>query len=165
MRKAVDLKLIPEDKYSEYRYEVIFKAYKWDPQVGDHNTIAKHVVVLDQATARQLEMYAEQLSEETMLMEETLIHKPHLVKRLGLPKEITKAVNRLSTYKRNQHIRLMRFDFHPTANGWVVSEVNSDVPGGLAEASVLPQIACRYFKGCEPRNHVGKVSWKHFRIK
>jgi glutathionylspermidine synthase len=91
-----------------------------------------------------------------MLMEEALIHKPDLVKKLGLPREIIKAVKRLSTYKRDQNIRLMRFDFHPTTNGWAVSEVNSDVPGGLAEASVLPQIACRYFEGFEPRNHVGQ---------
>ncbi len=162
MKKAVDLKLIPEDKYSEYRYDVIFKAYKWDPQVGDHNTVAKHVVILDEATARQLEKYAEQLSEETMLMEEALIHKPHLVKKLGLPKEIVKTVPRLSTYRRSQNIRLMRFDFHPTPNGWVISEVNSDVPGGLAEASVLPQIACSYFEGCEPRNHVGQSILQEF---
>jgi hypothetical protein len=29
----------------------------------------------------------------------------------------------------------MRFDFHPTPAGWRISEVNSDVPGGLNEAS------------------------------
>ena len=156
MKQAVDLKLIPEDKYSEYRYDVIFKAYKWDPQVGDDNTVARHVVIIDQETAKQLEKYAEQLSEETMLMEEALINRPELVKKLGLPRKIEKEVHRLSAYKRSQNIRLMRFDFHPAENGWVVSEVNSDVPGGLAEASILPQIACRYFNGFEPRNHVGR---------
>jgi len=34
MKQVVDLALIPEDKYSEYRYDAIFKAYKWDPQVA-----------------------------------------------------------------------------------------------------------------------------------
>ena len=38
MKKSIELALIPNEKYSEYRYNVIFKAYKWDPQVGDHNT-------------------------------------------------------------------------------------------------------------------------------
>ncbi|HHW22504.1 MAG TPA: glutathionylspermidine synthase family protein [Clostridiaceae bacterium] len=155
MKQVVDLALIPEDKYSEYRYDAIFKAYKWDPQVGDHNTVAKHVVMIDQETARQLERYAEQLSEETMLMEEALINKPKLVKKLGFPGKIEKAIRRLSGYKRSQNVRLMRFDFHPTTNGWAVSEVNSDVPGGLAEASILPRLACRFFDGCEPRKHVG----------
>ena len=32
----------------------------------------------------------------------------------------------------------MRFDFHPTIAGWAVSEVNSDVPGGYNEATLLP---------------------------
>lgn len=156
MSKEVDLKLIPEEKYSEYRYNVIFKAYKWDPQVYDHNTVAKHAVVINQATARQLEIYAEKLSEETMLMEEALMNTPHLAKKLGLPRKIIKTLLRLSSYDRSQNIRLMRFDFHPTTSGWAVSEVNSDVPGGLAEASVLPQLACTYFKECEPRMNAGQ---------
>lgn len=35
---------IPGERYSDYRYEAIFRAYKWDPQVEDHNTVAEHVV-------------------------------------------------------------------------------------------------------------------------
>jgi len=156
MKKPLELALIPNEHYSEYRYNVIFNAYKWDPQVGDHNTIAKHVVLMDQETARQLETWAEQLSVETMLMEEAFIHKTKLAKQLGLPRKILKTLNRLSNYDRSQNIRLMRFDFHPTTEGWAVSEVNSDVPGGLAEASVLPRIASIYFEGYEPRKHVGE---------
>jgi glutathionylspermidine synthase len=38
----------------------------------------------------------------------------------------------------------MRFDFHLTETGWMVSEINSDVPGGLAEASIWPEISARY---------------------
>lgn len=156
MKKSIRLAQIPEDQYSGYRYQVIFKAYKWDPQVGDHNTVAKHVVLMERETAEQLEAWAEQLSKETMLMEEALIRKPSLVKKLGLPGKILKSIDRLSSYDRNQNIRLMRFDFHPTTDGWAVSEVNSDVPGGLAEASVLPEISSRYFSGYEPRQHVAK---------
>lgn len=156
MKKTVELRRIPEEKYSGYRYDVIFKAYKWDPQVGDHNTVAKHAIILDQDTARQLEIYAERLSEETMLMEEALISRPDLIKRLGLPPKIEKNVNRLAGYERSRNIRLMRFDFHPSEDGWVVSEVNSDVPGGLAEASVLPQLTGEFFDDCEPRKHVGQ---------
>jgi len=40
----------------------------------------------------------------------------------------------------------MRFDFHPTVDGkWALSEVNSDVPGGFAEASKMPEIAAGLF--------------------
>lgn len=156
MKNSLRLVSIPDEKYTEYRYDVIFKAYKWDPQVGDHNTIAKHVVLMDQETAGQLETWAEQLSEETMLMEEALIRRPDLVKRLGLPRQLLKTLDRLSNYERDRNVRLMRFDFHPTEDGWAVSEVNSDVPGGLAEASILPQIACGYFEGYGPRRHIGE---------
>ncbi|HHY65271.1 MAG TPA: glutathionylspermidine synthase family protein [Clostridiaceae bacterium] len=156
MNDAVELRPIPENEYHEYRYEVIFKAYKWDPQVGDHNTVAKHAVIISRETARKLEEYAERLSEETMQMEEALAKRPGLVKKLGLPREIRKTVSRMAGYERSRHIRLMRFDFHPTDYGWAVSEVNSDVPGGLAEASILPQLACRFFDDCEPRKHVGQ---------
>ena len=34
----------------------------------------------------------------------------------------------------------MRFDFHYTTDGWRVSEVNSDVPGGYAEASRFTEL-------------------------
>ncbi len=156
MKESIVLASIPGEKYSEYRYNVIFNAYKWDPQVGDHNTIAKHAVLMDQETVSQLEDWAEQLSEETMLLEEALIRRPELVKKLGLPREILKTLDRLSNYDRSRNIRLMRFDFHPTEEGWAVSEVNSDVPGGLAEASVLPRIASGFFDGYKPQRNVGK---------
>jgi len=141
---GINLVLIPEEKYSDYRYDVIFNAYKWDPQVEDQSTISKHIALINRETADQLETWAEQLSEETMLMEEALIHNTKLAKKLGLPDKIYKTLHKLRNYDRNQNVRLMRFDFHPTTTGWAVSEVNSDVPGGMAEASVLPQIALKY---------------------
>jgi len=47
----------------------------------------------------------------------------------------------------------MRFDFHPTTEGWKVSEVNGDVPAGAAEGSILPMIAQEFcpqgeLRGC-----------------
>lgn len=37
-------------------------------------------------------------------------------------------------------LRAMRFDFHYTTEGWRLSEVNSDVPGGYIEASVFTEM-------------------------
>jgi hypothetical protein len=34
----------------------------------------------------------------------------------------------------------MRFDFHPTADGWRASEVNSDVPGGFTESTRFSEL-------------------------
>ena len=104
---------IPGERYSDYRYEAIFRAYKWDPQVEDHNTVAEHVVLLDRQTARQLEQWAEQLSAETMEIEQAMMERSDLVKKLGLPSKVKKAIPRMGSYSPERHVRLMRFDFHP----------------------------------------------------
>ena len=165
MDNGIKLVAIPAGHYSDYRYEIIFNAYKWDPQVGDSNTIAKHALLMDAGTAEQLERWAEQLSAETMAMEEALLHRPDLSKNLGLPKKIFKALHGRTTYDRSKNVRLMRFDFHPTDDGWALSEVNSDVPGGLAEASLFPVIAAKYFDGFKPRGHAAPAMLNAFKTK
>ncbi|MFV0411953.1 MAG: glutathionylspermidine synthase family protein, partial [Oscillospiraceae bacterium] len=153
---------IPREEYSAYRYEAIFGAYKWDPQVEDQNTVAEHVVLMNTATARQLEAWAEQLAAETVQMEMALCERQGLAKQLGIPRKIRGALKNMEGYRPEGHVRLMRFDFHPTTTGWAVSEVNSDVPGGLAEASVLPQIARRYFPQYGPRRNTAQQLLKAF---
>ena len=44
-------------------------------------------------------------------------------------------------------VRTMRFDFHYTYDGWQISEVNSDVPGGYIEASIFTEMVGQ----CVPR--------------
>jgi glutathionylspermidine synthase len=39
----------------------------------------------------------------------------------------------------------MRFDFHWCAEGWRISEVNSDVPGGFCEASSFSALVARHY--------------------
>jgi glutathionylspermidine synthase len=39
----------------------------------------------------------------------------------------------------------MRFDFHPTTDGWRISEANSDVPGGFTEASFFGSMMAEQF--------------------
>lgn len=148
------LAAIPAEHYTDYRYDVIFDGYKWDPKVEDHNTVARHALLLQPSTARQLERLAEQLALETVQMEGALLECLSLARQLGLPRRILSTLERLRGYDASRHVRLMRFDFHPTPDGWRISEVNSDVPGGLAEASVLPRLAARYFPGYEPRHHL-----------
>ncbi|WP_424244145.1 glutathionylspermidine synthase [Elusimicrobium posterum] len=166
MVKGIKLGYIPEDKYSDYRYDVIFNAYKWDPQVGDSNTISKYALLMDRQTAARLEQWAEELSAETMAMEEALFNKPELTKELGLPKKILKTLHAKSNYVREKNVRLMRFDFHPTEDGgWAISEVNSDVPGGLAEASVFPTIAAKYFDAYAAHKNVAHLLLDAFKTK
>jgi glutathionylspermidine synthase len=162
---ALTLGRIPPEQYSEYRYAAIFDAYKWDPQVGDQNTVAEHAVLMDAATARQLESWAERLADETVRAERAMLVRPELAKRLGLPRAVRRALGRMDGGEPEGHVRLMRFDFHPTADGWSVSEVNSDVPGGLAECSVLPELAARFFSGYGPRGSVARSLLEAFRAR
>lgn len=133
---------IPKDKYEEYRLNLMFDCYKWDPQFLDNNTIAKYALVLSQEEHAELERLTEQLDRETRTAEEFLNNNLALAKPLALPRSVSSEIKRMKNYDPGQHVRLMRYDFHPTTEGkWAVSEVNSDVPGGFAEASLMPQAA------------------------
>ncbi len=138
---------IPKDKYNDYRLDLIFNAYKWDPQFLDNNTIAKYVLVITEEEDKKLKVLTEKLDKETRQAEEILNKNLKLVKPLALPKKIYSELKNMNNYDASKHIRLMRYDFHPTIeNKWVISEVNSDVPGGFAEASIMPQIAIDVLK-------------------
>ena len=150
MNHLPKLARIPSDVYPDYRYEVIFKGYKWDPQVEDSGTISEYALLMDGETADNLGKWAESLSEETIGIERRLLANLSLAGELDLPKPILKALQCSRNMDITNHIRVMRFDFHPTDTGWMISEVNSDVPGGFAEASVLPEIAVGYFNGYAP---------------
>ncbi len=133
---------IPEDKYYEYRLQAMFNCYKWDPQFYDSNTLAKYVLVLTKKENEEVIELTEKLDKETRLAEEYLNKNIKIAKKLDLPKKILEQIHNMQTYDSTKNIRLMRYDFHPSIDGtWVVTEVNSDVPGGFAESSVLPELA------------------------
>mgnify|MGYP003307735901 CR=1 FL=1 len=138
---------IPEDKYEEYRLNAIFDCYKWDPQFLDNNTVAKHILVLTEEEHKEIKKLTEKLDIETTNAEEFLNNNLSLSKPLYLPKQIYKELNNMKNYDKDKHIRLMRYDFHPTIEDkWMISEVNSDVPGGFAESSLLPELAIKTLK-------------------
>lgn len=142
----VRLAALPVDP-AVYRRRVIFDCCKWDPQVGDANTIGDHAALLSPATASRLSNLAESLAAETLALEQALHHRPDLYAGLGIPASLRKL---LSSPPLAPSARIMRFDFHPTTEGWSLSEVNSDVPGGFAEASALPQLAASYLPRTRP---------------
>ena len=133
---------IPESKYEEYKLKVIFDCYKWDPQFLDHNTVAKYALVLTKEEHEKIKKLTEELDRETRAAEEFLNQHLEFTKPLGLPRKMKKEIAMMKNYNPQEHVRLMRYDFHPTTDGgWAVSEVNSDVPGGFAEGSLMPQAA------------------------
>ena len=133
---------IPEYKYYNYRLQAMFDCYKWDPQFCDNNTLAKYVLVLTKEENNEVIKLTEKLDKETRLAEEYLNKNIKLAKKLALPKEILEQISNMQNYNNTKNIRFSRYDFHPDINkNWVVTEVNSDVPGGFAESSLLPDLA------------------------
>lgn len=121
------------DAWRELRTAAIFGCHKWDPQVGDVATLARAPLLLDPSAWTEIARLAEALAAETIAAEAELAGRPDLVAKLALPRGLRRAVL-AARPPRPGDIRVMRFDFHPTGDGWAVSEVNGDVPGGYNEA-------------------------------
>lgn len=147
---------IPKEQYDEYRLNLIFNCYKWDPQFVDNNTIARYALVITKEEHQELKRLTEQLDSETRAAEEFLNNNLELSVPLALTKKVSRELKKMGNYDPKKHIRLMRYDFHPTVDGtWAVSEVNSDVPGGFAESSLMPKAALEVLK-CQ------KLGYKSF---
>jgi glutathionylspermidine synthase len=155
----IKIGIIPSSEFYDYRLDVMFDGYKWDIQAqcgGSQGTISNQVILLERDTAAFLADCAVELYNETTAMERALMSRPDLAVKMGISQEMAKALCSCN-YNPNNHIRLMRFDFHPTTDGWQISEVNSDVPAGYPEASVLPQLAEKYFSGYRKYGDFGEV--------
>ncbi len=133
---------IPTNKYYDYKVSAIFSCYKWDPQYIDRESLSRYVLLLTQEESEELKNLTEKLDTETRAAEMYLKDNLQIAKKLKLPKELLEQIPSMKSYDEAQNIRLARYDFHPSIDGkWVVTEVNSDVPGGFAESSLLPDLA------------------------
>ncbi len=136
---------IPNDMYNEYKLDVMLDCYKWDPQFCDNNTVAKYALVLSEKEHEELKLLTEKLIKETTEAENFLNKNLKYTKALEIPNKFRSDIKSMKNYNPDKHVRLMRFDFHPTLeNKWAVSEVNSDVPGGFAEATLMNRKALEY---------------------
>ena len=136
---------IPNDMYNEYKLDVMLDCYKWDPQFCDNNTVAKYALVLSEKEHEELKLLTEKLIKETTEAENFLNKNLKYTKALEIPNKFRSDIKSMKNYNPDKHIRLMRFDFHPTLeNKWAVSEVNSDVPGGFAEATLMNRKSLEY---------------------
>jgi len=136
------------------RRRAIFECCKWDPQVEDVSTISDVPIVLDAEAWQELVVSAERLATETAAAEEELRQRPELHDTLGLPRSIRRLFSRAPRHEACSAPRLIRFDFHHTDAGWRISEANTDVPGGLNEASGLPKLVAPYLQGTQSAGDV-----------
>ncbi|XHX78519.1 MAG: glutathionylspermidine synthase family protein [Stenomitos frigidus ULC029] len=128
--------LLNAESAAQIRRAMMLQGFKWDTQVGDVNTLAPFALILLAQTWRQLAYLAECLTQEMLQAEAELQERPDLWQALGLPRSLRQAMSQPAPWT-PAAARVIRFDFHPTPDGWRISEANSDVPGGYTEASNL----------------------------
>jgi len=145
---------VKSEAWAEIRRRAILDGCKWDPQVGDMDTLSPFPLVLNANVWRQLAGYAEQLSAEAISAEDEISHRPDLIAHLGLPRALGGLMTELSPLTPTAG-RVMRFDFHHTTQGWRISEANSDVPGGFSEASHFTELMAGYFPNLRPAGNPG----------
>ena len=137
---------LPPTEYARLVRRAIFECDKWDPQVEDVSALAPFPLLLARDGWDALARLAEALAAETLAAETELLHRPELHGVLGLPRRVLAALRQVAPRESCPGVaRLARFDFHPTADGWRITEVNSDVPGGLNEASGIARLMAEAF--------------------
>jgi len=136
------------------RRRAIFECCKWDPQVEDVSTIANVPIVLDGGVWNEVAACAERLAREVVAAEDELRQRPELHDVLALPRPVRRALGRAAGSPGSSAPRFIRFDFHHTDAGWRISEANTDVPGGVNEASGLPRLVLPYVPGARSAGDV-----------
>ena len=140
-----------DDEARSIRRRAIFECGKLDPHAYDDPTLAPFALRLAPSAWRELAGLAERCAKELAVAESALLAEPSLWRTLGIPRRMRSMLaGRAAAGPREP--RFSRFDFHPTDEGWCVSEVNADVPGGFIEAGMLTRVVAERFEGlaCPP---------------
>jgi hypothetical protein len=139
-------------EFADLRQQLALNCFKWDAQVGDVSTLAPFALILPPQTWQQLATLAEQLSAEAIAAETELLQRPELIQHLGLPRSVRLALLAQAPVQKAMPpaARVCRYDFHPTPQGWRISEANNDVPGGYTEASNFCQMLAAHLPGTQP---------------
>lgn len=138
---------LEEPVFQKLKLRSTFELGKWDQQYFDQPSLADFAIEIDEEVYRQLAFWAESLAGELFRAEEEILTRPELLAQLDLPRTVRRALKRQSGGSGPPAPRLCRFDFHPTRDGWRISEVNSDVPGGLLESDGLPPLLAEAVPG------------------
>jgi glutathionylspermidine synthase len=138
------------EDWHELRRRAIFECCKWDVQREDHCVIAPFALVLARDHWRTIAAMASRLAHEALALERELLARPDLYRHLGIPRAVRSALSAVRESSGERSVRVMRFDFHFTTEGWRISEVNSDVPGGFVEAAGLTRCFAAHFGSLVP---------------
>jgi glutathionylspermidine synthase len=137
---------LPDEAWQTVKFRTIFECCKWDVQSEDHCVLAEFPLLIGESRWQELSAFAEALSRELANAERELLRRRDLQEELGLPEALREEFGRLGEPTQGV-ARVMRFDFHFTDEGWRISEVNADVPGGFIEASGFTQLMAAHYPG------------------
>jgi len=136
--------------FSSIRRRMVLEYCKWDPQVGDECVLLNRPVIISSEAWNVLATAAERMSSEIFEAETELKRRPDLLGGLGMPAALSRLLRSGAPNDSTSAVRTLRFDFHPTLEGWKVSEVNSDVPGGFTEASYFTAMVAEHYPSTRP---------------
>jgi glutathionylspermidine synthase len=105
---------------------------RWTMGFSGTPTLARYPVVVSRERYAVFAHLAEQLAAEALAAETELLTRPDLQRQLGLPPG---AAALLAEATPSPAPRFQRVDFHPTAEGYRITESNADVAGGFIEGS------------------------------
>jgi glutathionylspermidine synthase len=137
------------EEFFALRRRAVLEGCKWDPQVGDVSTLANFPLIMRATDWKELANLAEQLTVETLAAERETLSRPELLHELGFPRALRRTLADDAPLA-PAAVRVMRFDFHWTTDGWKVSEVNSDVPGGFTESSWFTSLMAEHSQAGRP---------------
>jgi hypothetical protein len=139
------------ERYRHVLRRAIFDCCKWHLQVEDRPVLCAFPLIIEPLTWDRLARQAEELAREALAAERELLDRPDLHADLGLPYPLRRLLRQsASAAIASDAVRVMRFDFHWTTEGWRISEANTDVAGGYIEASGVTRLMAGEYTGCVP---------------
>lgn len=130
-------KPLDPEKLLEIERTLNLTHHKWDTRVAGACVLSPQPLLIEENEWGTICREAERAAGELLEIEREIAARKPLQELIGLPRRLRKLAFLGSS---PASLRTLRFDFHPTMDGWVISEVNCDVPGGFAEAALLPDL-------------------------
>ena len=118
----ISVQPLDDPTFAQLRRRAIFDCCKWDPQIGDTCAIARHPLVIERSAWAEVVSLAERLARETLAAEGEIVVRSELHRWLGLPRAVRRALkNAYALGASCGAVRIIRFDFHYTTEGWRIS--------------------------------------------
>jgi glutathionylspermidine synthase len=139
-------KPLSKKNWKEYRKRVLLDCRDCGIERQDYFDLARFPLLMEEEEWQALAILSERLTKEALAAERELVLRTDLHERLGLTADMRKALQGCTRGGGAASApRVMRFDFHFTAAGWRITEVNADVMGGFIEGGFFTELMAPYY--------------------